>query len=92
VLWTVIAHDWEWDAEVVTEHLVRGASPGGIMCLHDGRDTRENPDVAVTLACVKRIVPRLREMGYGFETVSEIVRRRVEQENKEVPVLGCAVL
>ena len=92
IMWTVIAHDWEWDAEVVTEHVVRGASPGGILCLHDGRDTRANPDVSVTLACVKRIVPRLREMGYGFETVSDIVRRRVEQENEVIPALGCAVL
>jgi peptidoglycan/xylan/chitin deacetylase (PgdA/CDA1 family) len=78
VLWTVIAHDWEWDASAATEHVVGGASPGGIICLHDGRDTRPNPDVSVTLNALKRIVPRLQELGYGFETVSQIIMPRTE--------------
>ena len=91
VLWTVIAHDWEWEAAAVTEHVVRGASSGGIICLHDGRDTRPNPDVSVTLDALKRIVPRLRDMGYEFETVSQIMRKRTERlcESEREYSVGC---
>ena len=74
VMWTVIGHDWEWDAERVVEHVMARVSPGGIICLHDGRDTLANPDVSQTLEAVKRLIPRLRDMGYEFETVGEILR------------------
>ena len=74
VTWTVIGHDWEWEAERVASHVVAQATPGGIVCLHDGRDTRQDPDISVTLAAVRRIVPRLIDLGYSFETVSEILR------------------
>lgn len=74
VLWTVIGHDWEWDAERVATHVLRHASPGGIVCLHDGRDTRPNPDISATLAAVRLIVPELKRQGYRFETVSQLLR------------------
>ncbi len=75
VMWTVIAHDWEWDAEAVTKLVLGKAAPGGIVCLHDGRDTRLDPDIRVTLAAIKRIVPALKKEGYTFESVSEILRQ-----------------
>ena len=74
VMWTVIGHDWEWSAERVASHVIARATPGGIVCLHDGRDTRLSPDVSVTLAAVRRIVPKLIDLGYQSETVSEILR------------------
>lgn len=74
VLWTTIGHDWEWDAEQVAAHVLRTARPGGIVCLHDGRDTRGDADITVTLAAVRRIVPELKRLGYSFETVSELLR------------------
>jgi peptidoglycan-N-acetylglucosamine deacetylase len=70
--WTVIGHDWEWDAEHVTEHVIARAAAGGIVCMHDGRDSRKNPDISVTIEAVMKILPRLRAMGFSFETVSEI--------------------
>ena len=74
VMWTVIGHDWEWDAPRVASHVIARATPGGIVCLHDGRDTRRDPDISVTLAAVRSIVPKLIDQGYYFETVSEILR------------------
>ena len=70
VMWTVIGHDWEWDAERVAAYVLRRAAPGGILCLHDGRDTMPNPDISVTLDAVKRIVPSLKAQGYKFRTLS----------------------
>ena len=72
--WTAIGHDWEWSAGRVAEHVLRHVAPGGIICLHDGRDTQAAPDISSTLRAVPLIVSRLRALGYRFETVSEIVR------------------
>lgn len=74
VMWTVIGHDWEWPADRVFNLVRRKASPGGIVCLHDGRATRPNPDIEETLKAVKRLVPWLKAEGYEFERVSEILR------------------
>jgi peptidoglycan/xylan/chitin deacetylase (PgdA/CDA1 family) len=74
VMWTVIAHDWEWNEEDVATHVLHHAAPGGIVCLHDGRETRPDPDIGVTLRALRLIVPALRQMGYSFETVTELLR------------------
>ena len=75
IMWTVIGHDWEWPAAAVVRHTLAHAVPGGIICLHDGRDTRLHPDIAVTLQAVEKIVPLLREQGFSFCTVSELLGR-----------------
>jgi peptidoglycan/xylan/chitin deacetylase (PgdA/CDA1 family) len=74
VMWTVIGHDWEWSSDRIFDLISRKASPGGIVCLHDGRDIRPNPDIDETLRAVKRLVPWLKDQGYAFESVSEILR------------------
>jgi peptidoglycan/xylan/chitin deacetylase (PgdA/CDA1 family) len=73
VMWTVIGHDWEWPARRVTDFVLRETNPGGIICLHDGRDVRPHPDLSETLTAVKEIVPVLKDRGYCFETVSELL-------------------
>lgn len=73
VLWTTIGHDWEWPAERIAAHVLRQAGPGGILCLHDGRDIQAEVDVRETLSALRIIVPALQAAGYGFETVSELL-------------------
>jgi len=73
VMWTVIGHDWEWGAEQVAQLVLRKASPGGIVCLHDGRGIQPKPDVRAMMGAMERIVPVLKDQGYGFETVSELL-------------------
>jgi peptidoglycan/xylan/chitin deacetylase (PgdA/CDA1 family) len=75
VMWTVIGHDWRWPADRVCRHVLEHSSPGGIICLHDGRGVEPNPDVRDTLAAVRKIVPRLKDEGYTFETVSGVLSR-----------------
>jgi len=73
VMWTVIGYDWRWPAERVSEYVLRHRSPGGIVCLHDGRGASVRPEIANTLTAVREIVPRLRDEGYRFETVSALL-------------------
>lgn len=78
VLWTSIGHDWEWTSGSVAVHVLHSAAPGGIICLHDGRETRTDPDVSITLEALHRIVPSLLGKGYRFETVSKLLRTDAE--------------
>lgn len=73
VLWTVIGNDWKWNRERIAARVLRMASPGGIVCLHDGRTVQRDPDVRETLAAVRMLVPVLRDQGYEFETAGGIL-------------------
>lgn len=73
VMWTALALDWKLDSDGVCARLERGAAPGAIFCLHDGRVTQVRPDIRVTIDAVERLIPVLQERGFRFETVSEIL-------------------
>ena len=73
VMWTVIGLDWKLPAAAITDRVLSRVRAGGIICLHDGRDTQENPDVTPALEAVRRIVPALIAAGYHFETVSQLL-------------------
>ncbi|HEX8983942.1 MAG TPA: polysaccharide deacetylase family protein [Bryobacteraceae bacterium] len=73
VMWTAIGRDWKWPGERVAARLSAAASNGAIFCLHDGRNLTPHPDVRATLEAVRRLIPELRDQGYQFETVNEIL-------------------
>jgi peptidoglycan/xylan/chitin deacetylase (PgdA/CDA1 family) len=73
VMWSVLGLDWKWPAERVIGRLDRAATPGAIICLHDGRMTSEAPDISVTLDTIREILPIWADRGYQFETVSQIL-------------------
>jgi peptidoglycan/xylan/chitin deacetylase (PgdA/CDA1 family) len=73
VLWTVIGNDWKWPAQRIAETVLNAATPGGIICLHDGRAIKPNPDISETLNAVRALIPVLRDQGYEFETVSSLL-------------------
>ena len=73
VMWTVLGRDWTLPAARVAGRLLRGASNGGILCLHDGRTIRAVPDIAATLEAVDTALPRLLARGFQFETASQML-------------------
>jgi peptidoglycan/xylan/chitin deacetylase (PgdA/CDA1 family) len=73
VMWTAMGYDWRLTSDAISHCVLRKVSPGGIICLHDGRAVQSKPDIGETLKAVREIVPRLRDQGYKFETVSEIL-------------------
>lgn len=73
VMWTVIGLDWRLGADAIAARVMRGATRGGIVCLHDGRGISQKPDARETLSAVRRIIPALQSQGYTFETVSQLL-------------------
>lgn len=74
VQWTVIGNDWKLPAAGIADRVLRRASPGGIVCLHDGRGVLAKPDVSPMLTAIRQIVPALLDEGYTFETVSDLLK------------------
>jgi peptidoglycan-N-acetylglucosamine deacetylase len=73
VMWTVLGRDWRWPAHRISRLLIRRASNGAIICLHDGRTIRRTPDIRSTIEAVEHAIPALKERGFQFETVSQIL-------------------
>lgn len=76
VRWTVIGHDWRLPAGRIAERVLRGAGPGGIVCLHDGDQVRPIADRSQTLAAIETILGPLLDEGYRFVTISEMCSAR----------------
>lgn len=72
VMWTVIGNDWKLSAAEITDRVISRMKPGGIICLHDGRDVNPSPDIRETIEAVKQIVPALLEKNYEFVTASTL--------------------
>jgi peptidoglycan/xylan/chitin deacetylase (PgdA/CDA1 family) len=73
VMWSSIALDWKRQTPNVVARLIHGAAPGAILCLHDGRVLEHCPDIGVTLQAVRELLPKLVELGYRFEKVTDIL-------------------
>lgn len=70
--------DWELeDARAIADKVLEGIAPGGIVLLHDGHGDVDDPlaqnSRAPTVAATKMIIDALREQGYTFATVSELL-------------------
>lgn len=76
VMWTVIGLDWKLPADAIRQRVLKATRNGAIICLHDGRGCTARPDVRNSLAALKQLLPALRERGYQFETVSQILYAR----------------
>ena len=74
--WSVMAWDWNRPpADTIRRRILRGARPGSITLLHDGQDTDAFPeaDRSRTIAAAPHIIRALRESGYSFATVPELM-------------------
>jgi peptidoglycan/xylan/chitin deacetylase (PgdA/CDA1 family) len=74
--WSVMAWDWNRPpAQTIQWRILRGVGPGGVTLLHDGQDTDAYPkaDRSRTIAAVPHIIESLRQDGYRFVTVPELM-------------------
>ena len=84
VLWTLLPGDWrthssEWLAErmqPIAKHAERALSrpTGDVICLHDGAHRALGGDRRHTLSALEYWLPRWRDLGLKFVTISEAVK------------------
>lgn len=69
VLWDVMAGDWKASvtADNLADKLLHLASPGKIICLHDGRGRDHAP--ARTIDALAQTIPVWLKEGYFFDTI-----------------------
>ena len=68
MLWSVDPEDWRCtESDTVTQHIVKAASAGDIILMHDMSDS--SVDAAL------RVIDTLQADGYTFLTVSELAER-----------------
>ncbi len=73
VLWSSIAIYWKRQTPSVLSRLIEGAVPGAILCLHDGRVLEPRPDIGVTLQAMRELLPKLIQLGFHFEKMTDIL-------------------
>lgn len=74
--WDVYTLDWqipEVDGLRLAVDACRDAKPGSIMCFHDAKPWEKVWYKKETKRAVQQIVPLLREQGYEFVTVAELL-------------------
>ena len=72
VLWSADSGDWHKpSANIIAQRIISQARPGGISLMHDGGGSR-----AHSVAALPIIIDTLRERGYRFVTVPELLRLR----------------
>ena len=74
VMWTVLGNDARWAPDHIASHVLTRIKPGAIICLQDGRTTQRNPNVDSTLRALKQIVPVLKDNGFSFEVISDLMQ------------------
>lgn len=76
VLWSLNSKDWvTFDDKYMIKYILHHVRPGDIILFHDsgGTFSTEGGDRQETVLAISRVIERLKERGYSFVTVSELV-------------------
>lgn len=74
VLWSYHQDTKDWSkpgAKMIANHIIQHARSGDIVLLHDGGGDREQ-----TIQALKSILPALKQQGYQFVSVSELLQNQ----------------
>jgi len=83
VLWSLNSKDWvTFDDKYIVKYLLHHIRPGEIILFHDsgGVFSVEGGDRRETVLAVRRLIERLKERGYRFVTVTELINLRMLNE------------
>jgi peptidoglycan/xylan/chitin deacetylase (PgdA/CDA1 family) len=75
VTWDNMTSDWKArkSGDQIIRAILRRAKPGGVIVLHDGRDTRLEYDRSHMLQALPFVIETLMEKGFEFVTVPELL-------------------
>lgn len=77
VMWSADSLDWRNSMQSLKDNVLRQASSGGIVLMHDGGGNRSK-----TVEALPNIIAELRKQGYKFVTVPELLQMQ-DEESKE---------
>jgi peptidoglycan/xylan/chitin deacetylase (PgdA/CDA1 family) len=80
-MWTTMSRDWKWSSTRVARLMLSTAQNGSIFCLHDGRGTIPSPDIRNTIEAVEAVVPRLKDRGFQFVTLTDMLVRNHQRRS-----------
>ncbi len=79
ILWNLDSKDYEADnPEVIGSYVIEHVHPGSIILMHDGGGERSR-----TIAATEILIKKLKEKGYKFKTISELIGEASDITNKE---------
>jgi peptidoglycan/xylan/chitin deacetylase (PgdA/CDA1 family) len=80
VTWDNMTSDWkaEKSGEEIVQTIIQRAKPGGVIVLHDGRDTRLRYDRSHMLQALPFVIETLIERGFDFVTIPELLESERE--------------
>lgn len=74
IQWSVMARDWKKPgAEVIADRVVHQVQNGSIILLHDGDGINHGGDRSQSVTATELIIQRLRQQGYRFVTIDELL-------------------
>jgi peptidoglycan/xylan/chitin deacetylase (PgdA/CDA1 family)/GT2 family glycosyltransferase len=80
VTWDNMPGDWKANksAEEIERNIVQRAKPGGVIVLHDGRDSRPSYDRSQMLQALPFVIGTLKKRGFDFVTIPELLEPEAE--------------
>jgi peptidoglycan/xylan/chitin deacetylase (PgdA/CDA1 family) len=78
IMWSVDSQDWKSSAEAIAKNVIANAKPGGIVLMHDGGGNRSQ-----TVKALPIIIKELKQQGYEFVTVPELLQMADEHMTNE---------
>jgi peptidoglycan/xylan/chitin deacetylase (PgdA/CDA1 family)/GT2 family glycosyltransferase len=80
VTWDNMTGDWNANksAEDIERTIIQRAKPGGVIVLHDGRDSRPRYDRSQMLQALPFVIGTLKRRGFDFVTIPELLESEGE--------------
>jgi peptidoglycan/xylan/chitin deacetylase (PgdA/CDA1 family) len=85
ILWTLNSKDWvTFDDKYIVRYIVHHVRPGDIILFHDGGGvfTTEKGNRTETVKAIRRLAEKLKDRGYEFLTVTELLDREKNDAKK----------
>ncbi len=76
--WNIDTTDWKKPGAAAIEEALLSASPGDIILMHDGGGDRQQ-----TVDALRSALPQLKEDGYSFVTIDELLQYSLVDEQKK---------
>ncbi|MGE7694887.1 polysaccharide deacetylase family protein [Lysinibacillus sp. NPDC094177] len=74
--WHQDTQDWKQPGvNRIVQKVMKGSKPGDVILFHDGGGDRMQ-----TIKALEEILPELKEQGYTFVTISELIKSKQQQE------------